>query len=195
MTTEEPRIESDAEPEKPAWQWTKGKIVAVAFAAVLVAAGAVFGLAGSDEEPLSSTAHRTGPAGTAGAEGFGPTTLPGPGDEGEAPAAETEAAPSETISPGLLKGGFSFFVAFAVGFALRMFFRVALLFLGIWAASFFLLASLGWVEIHWNLIGATFEGWSRTIGDQFQSFTAFVNGSLPSAGMGGLGLYTGMRRK
>lgn len=204
------------------WHWTKGKIAACAFAGILLIGGGLLALTRDGAEPLESHAERTAAApgaaapGTGGANssgpggaasGFAPGHVPDgtpgdgtPGDEAPAPEGEVggggDAGGDGTgISPGLLKGGFSFFVAFAVGFALRMFFRVAALFAGIWAASLFLLAHLGWLEVHWDLIGASFEGWSNTIGAQFESFTAFVNGSLPSAGMAGLGLYTGVRRK
>ncbi len=124
-----------------------------------------------------------------------PGDTPGPD---AAPSAATDTAPVDPDSPwtpALLRGGLSFLVGFSLAYAVRTFIKIAVFFLGAWAASLFLLASLGWVEVHWTLIDAAFANWSSTIGAQFENAKTFITGSLPSAGMAGLGLVTGFRRK
>ena len=86
------------------------------------------------------------------------------------------------------------FAAFALAFALRSFLRLALVLAGLWVGSLLLLSSAGWIEVHWETIDAAFTGWTGTLGAQFRSLTAFVTGSLPSAGLGGLGLLAGFRK-
>jgi len=146
-----------------------------------------------------------------GASGFGsglpPVTVPDTPPDPDAtptpdptPSAETksETPPVDADNPwtpALLRGGLSFLVGFSLAYAVRTFMKIAIFFLGVWAASLFLLASLGWIEVHWNLIDAAFASWSSTIGEQFESARTFITGSLPSAGMAGLGLVTGFRRK
>jgi uncharacterized membrane protein (Fun14 family) len=132
----------------------------------------------------------------------GPREEPGETPPGETPPGETETAPVPTgegggieWSPALLRGGVSFFVAFAVAFAFRAFVRIGLIFVGIWAATLFLLARIGWVEVHWDIIDVWFQARVAGLSDEFESFGRFITGSLPSASMAGLGLFTGLRRR
>lgn len=109
-------------------------------------------------------------------------------DLGDKPASDG------TWSPALLRGGLSFFVAFCLAFAFRQFMRIALIFVGVWAASLFLLQHLGWVEVHWDLIEQQFDNMGSKVTEQLKSAKTFITGSLPSAGMAGLGLFTGFRK-
>ena len=49
--------------------------------------------------------------------------------------------------------------------------------------------------MHWDLADVWFNDFSGHLGAQLESLKAFVLGSLPSAGMAGLGLLAGFRRK
>jgi uncharacterized membrane protein (Fun14 family) len=182
------------------YEWCAWKIGLVVFAGLLVVAGGVLALAGSGEEDDSdaepSAIVQPGGGGTPGAEGLFPTDPPDVDPDGTPEMGEDGAASPDSLwSPALLRGGISFFAAFVLALAFRAFLKLALIFAGIWVASLFLLSSAGWLEVHWSAIDASFTGWASAVGDQFESFTRFVTGSLPSAGMAGLGLYAGIRRK
>ena len=56
-------------------------------------------------------------------------------------------------------------------------------------------ANWQWIDVRWDVMDTAFQGMAAGLGDQFQSAQAFITGSLPSAGMASLGLYTGFRRK
>ncbi len=146
----------------------------------------------------------TGGAGeTPGAKGFsgsggviGSPGSPGSPDSPATPATEVppEASATDLLSPALVRGGISFFAAFALAFALRSFLKLFVIFAGVWVASLFFLASMGWIEVHWTIIDDQFVGWTNTLGAQFQSMSSFVTGSLPSAGLAGLGLVAGLKK-
>jgi len=185
------------------YTWKPWKIVSIAVALLLVVAGGLITVAsgGTEETPVASApAGRTPTGGSALVPGAG--ILPGGGPsstpDGEPPA---EAAPEEAaadenpLSPAMLRGGLSFFVGLAVAFALRSFFKIGLFFLGLWLITLLLLAQAGWVEIHWDLMDDSFARMTSRIGEQFESMRTFITGSLPSAGMAGLGLVTGLRRR
>jgi len=199
------------------YEWRPWKMAVVGLASLLVVVGAAIGWLGDDPKGAPSTtniADGGGAGGTdpgasgirsPGAEGFGPSIPPSGGDPETGPGS-TDVAPPETNavtdadgsiewSPALLRGGFSFLVAFAVAYALRTFMRIAIFFLGVWGASMFLLANLGWIDVHWDAIDAAFSGWAGGIGGQFENFGRFVTGSLPVTGLAGLGFYTGIKRK
>jgi uncharacterized membrane protein (Fun14 family) len=203
-----------------AYVWRPWKVLGVAVAGLLVIAGGALALFGGDAAespavatgggdpsstgPLDTTAER-GPGADRLLPGSSPTSrVPSPDEptpEDPWPVSGTEDTPPSTtvdsdgsISPALLRGGISFFAAFAVGFAFRTFVRIALIFVGIWAISLFLLAQAGWLTVHWVEIDGAFKAWASGIGDQFESFGRFVTGSLPSTGLAGLGLYTGLKR-
>ena len=98
-------------------------------------------------------------------------------------------------SPALLKGGFGFFVGFCVGFAMRMFLRMVALVAGINFLVILFAGWLGWVEVRWDVIESQMGPLLTNLGSQFESFQAFVRGSIPTTGLGALGLYTGVRKQ
>ncbi len=162
--------------------WKPWKIAAVAMAALLVVGGGTLALFGggdtAPEKPAGATS--VGDAGTvpgakgfAGSGGVSTTTI----------ETATETVPEDPagdlLSPALVRGGISFFAAFAVAFALRSFLKIFIIFAGIWAASLFFLSSMGWVEVHWSIIDESFVGFTRTLGTQFESISSFITGSLP----------------
>ena len=100
----------------------------------------------------------------------------------------------ENWAPVFLRFGFSFFVGFALGAAVRTVFRLVLLFVGLFAALLFGFSELGFVEVHWDTMGAAFDGFVAKLGDEASSLRGFFTGGLPSAGLAMLGLYAGFRR-
>ena len=53
---------------------------------------------------------------------------------------------------------------------------------------------MGWIEVHWTIIDTQFVGWTQGLGAQFESISSFITGSLPRAGMAGLGLVAGLKK-
>ncbi|MCU0726478.1 MAG: FUN14 domain-containing protein [Planctomycetes bacterium] len=174
------------------YRWRPWKVLLFVLAGVFVAAGGVLALGGKEEAPAAPRAAPVSPVefpGVRSLVGSDPVLNP------SAAAPTTAAAPDDSLSPAFLRGGLSFFVAFAVAFAFRIFVKLAMFFVGLWLASLFLLSSAGYIEIHWQAIDASFTSWAGSVGRQFESFRTFIQGSLPSAGLAGLGLLAGFRRR
>ncbi len=121
---------------------------------------------------------------------------PGEPDDGDGPGSSGDASVlGSGWPPAMVKGGLSFVVAFAIGFALRLFIRLSMIYLGLVCLTLLGLSWLGWVEIHWAVPGDQFETLASGLREQFESFRSFLQGSLPAAGMAGLGLFAGLRKK
>ena len=89
--------------------------------------------------------------------------------------------------------GFSFFVAFAVGYAARKFLKVLLLVCGFVFALLFLGQYSEVLVVNWTKMDAWWNGFQANAGQQFQSMKAFITGSLPAAGLAALGLFAGFK--
>jgi uncharacterized membrane protein (Fun14 family) len=94
-----------------------------------------------------------------------------------------------------VKGGFGLFVGFAIGFAIRAFIKLATVIIGFYLLTLTMLAYAGWVEIHWDIMEGQFNGLISNLGAQFESFKAFLTGSIPSSGLTAAGLAGGLRQK
>ena len=101
----------------------------------------------------------------------------------------------EKWSPAMIRGGFGFFVGFAVGLVLRIFFRVSIVVIGLNLLLLFGLSYMGWLEVHWETIEAQFDQWMLSLEQQFTQFKTFISGSLPTVGLSGAGLFTGFRKR
>lgn len=130
----------------------------------------------------------------------------GSGDDGSTPDPdhptgstdedEVKAEPGAAgWSPFFLKGGFSFFAAFCVGYATRVWLKMMAFFLGTFLIGIFLLSYAGAIDPNW----VKMEGWYDIIVARIESeavdFKTFLTGSLPQAGLAGLGLVAGFKRK
>ena len=153
------------------------------------------GDSGGASSPAADTATTTTqssllPSGT-------PGTFPGSGETdggsgGGAPA--TAAAEEGDWSPFFIKGGFSFFVGFCIGYALRAFFKISAVALGLVFLVVFGLEYAGLLQVDWDSAGELYDAAIAKLGTEFDSAKAFITGSLPSAGLAGLGLYAGFKR-
>ena len=101
----------------------------------------------------------------------------------------------EEWSPAFLKGGLGFFVAVILGFALQAFARLFALFLGLFFLGVLGLSSMGWITIEWQVAQEQFSTLPSVLGQQFSGFESFLQGTLPSVGMAGLGLFAGLKKK
>lgn len=129
------------------------------------------------------------PAGAASLVGGG-----GPGGTTGEPGDAGESAGAGNLSPAFLRLGFGFFVGFAIGYALRSFLKLVLVFVGIQLIALFGLSYVEWVTVNWAAMNAFFDGFVERVQQEAGAFQTFVTGSLPTAGLASLGLYTGFRR-
>lgn len=185
MAEDEPELPHDDEEAAPAALplWKK-VVVGLSILSVLFG----FGLqAMADDAPPSSPPP--GSALTDGGSTILPTTFPRA--EQEEP---TATATASEYSPFFVKGGFSFFVGFCIGYALRAFFKISAVALGVVFLVIFGLQQLGVVDVDWDTAGELYDSALAKLSDEFQSFKGFITGSLPSAALAGLGLYTGFKR-
>lgn len=196
--------ESNTEPAAATgYQFSKWKIGLLSFASVLVVSGLVVRLfAEPTPEP---TTHMVGTAKSGSTEipaddsspvtTFAPTgTGQGvyvPGSRQISPAPES----TDPWSPALLRGGFGFFLGFCVGYAVRMFIRLAAIFIGLNFLAIAIFAYWGWIDVRWDLMESQFSTWTTGLSEEFESFRAFIAGSLPSTVLSGAGLFTGLKRK
>ena len=176
--------------ELPRWK----KVLLTCFAFLLLAGIAlrVYGYSkhdGGKESVTTDQRNLTGPDGAGGA-GFVETGR-APGAEGEGKAAGSGA---ESWSPVLMKGSMSFLVGFAVGYALRTFFKVSAVVLGLVCLAIFGLSYAGLLQIDWATIEGHFDRIVGKFQEQASGFKEFISGSLPSAGLGTAGLLTGFKR-
>jgi len=120
-----------------------------------------------------------------------PPTWPRPNEH---PPASESAPDDGEWSPAMVRGGFGFFVGFAVGLTLRMFFRISMIFVGLNLLALISLSHLGWLEVRWDIMQEQFDHWSARFGEEFSEVKTLVAGSLPTVGLSGLGIFTGFRK-
>lgn len=153
------------------------------------------------ESPMTSpeTGPDTSPGTSPGTTGFLPGVEPGfdvPDLPGEEPAAEDPPADVEDVwSPAIFRLGFSFFVGFAIAYAVRTFVKFSLIALGMFFLMLFGLQYAGFITVEWGIIQERYEESQGWLASQFGSFKDFVTGELPSAGLFATGFVIGFRRK
>ena len=131
-------------------------------------------------------------------------TLPGVGGAGlvdspDRPRAEGEGADGKDSafkewSPALMKGGLSFFLGFCIGYAVRTFFRISAVVIGLVALAIFGLSYAGVLNVDWHQIQDGFDKVVAVVKEQASGFQSFITGSLPAAGLAAMGLFTGFKR-
>lgn len=162
------------------------KLLGVAMLAMLVSV--VWWVAAPDEAPTASVAE-LGRDSTATGPASGLMATPGTNQSSDdAPAARRTA-------PLAFRMGFSFFVGFAVAFALRSVLTVAVTVIGFAFLVAFGLHYAGLIDVSWEAIAGRFETLQAWLWGQVESVRAFAKGVLPSATAATLGLFAGWRRK
>jgi uncharacterized membrane protein (Fun14 family) len=191
--------------ELPRW-----KKLLLATAALFVLVG--FALrAAADEAPGSGTSVARDDAATTapgtrtslvpgGTPGTFPETSPGapPEDPTREPGSDPDASaatdrPSDW-SPFFIKGGFSFFVGFCIGYALRAFFKISAVALGLVFLVLFALQYFELIQVDWAAADTLFDAAVDKVAGELGSVKGFVTGSLPSAALAAGGLYAGFKR-
>jgi uncharacterized membrane protein (Fun14 family) len=87
------------------------------------------------------------------------------------------------------------FIGFAIGFAVRAFLRLAIVIIGFYLLVLSMMAYVGWIEIHWNLMENQFTNLISSLAAQFESFKTFLTGAIPASGLTAAGFAIGLRRK
>ena len=183
------------------YHFTAPKILLIVAALAMIIVG-LYGSSGQDNtknasRTTQSTGQRTlSPSGTSSlvqpfVEAF-PSNTP---STQAATSSTEERTMLEQWSPSLVRGGFTMFLGFAIGYAIRAFLRLATVIVGAYFLVLTLMAWAGWVEIHWEVIEGQFDQMVTSLETQFASFKAFLMGSIPSAGLGAAGLASGLRQK
>lgn len=123
-----------------------------------------------------------------------PEGAPGEPTAGEQPE-QVEEAQADPWSPAIFRMGFGFFVGFAMAYAFRAFAKFAVVSLGVFFLLLFGLQYAGLIEVQWGAMADRYDGVKDWLGAQFEGFTAFITGALPSAGAALAGLGLGFMRK
>jgi uncharacterized membrane protein (Fun14 family) len=181
-----------ARKELPRWK----KVVLTAAGFLVVAGGALqlFALARGDkaeEGGKVASDHKN-----QGGNPLDPAAGAGFLERGDPPArdADGEASTVKDWSPVLLKGGLSFFLGFCIGYAVRTFFRISAVVIGLVGLAIFGLSYAGVLNVDWHMIEQGFDRIVAGVKEQASGFQAFITGSLPSAGLAAMGLFTGFKK-
>jgi uncharacterized membrane protein (Fun14 family) len=115
------------------------------------------------------------------------------GDDG----AESEPDPTgiDLYSPMIFRMGFSFFVGFAIAYALRQFVKISIIAIGILLLALFGLQYAGVIDVNWQAMNEHYDSIMAFLGEQTGTFTAFITGYLPSGASGLAGMTIGFKRK
>lgn len=116
----------------------------------------------------------------------GATTPPG--------AATQPEAGAEPGAKGVFRLGFSFVAGFCIGAFVRSMIKVASIAVGFWLLMTFALSFYGIVTVDWHSIDALWERFWSNVGTEWGSFSQFITGSLPSAGLAVGGLAIGLKK-
>jgi uncharacterized membrane protein (Fun14 family) len=138
-------------------------------------------------EPAPAQAAPTGEL-PPGAQGFAQS-------DPDAEGAAVEQQPESEISPALFRLGFSFFVGFAIAFAVRSFIKVSLAVVGLYLLLTFGLEYAGLLEVRWGAVAEQYDSVAAWLRAETASFRAFITGRVPAAGAAMAGLGLGFTRK
>lgn len=106
----------------------------------------------------------------------------------------TEGTQTEPASKGLFRIGFSFLAGFSIGTFLRAVLKLAVIVLGFWLLTTFLLAYAGLMTVEWDQIDSLWNQFTNSIQSEWGDFQSFMLGSLPAAGLAATGLIIGLKR-
>ena len=92
-----------------------------------------------------------------------------------------------------LKLGFSFMVGLALGFALKMAFKLVLFVVGLLLLGVFALQYVGILDVNWSGLEIHYDGWVDWLGVNAGAFFDFIGGNLTSAASFTTGLVMGLK--
>jgi uncharacterized membrane protein (Fun14 family) len=200
---------SDSKPTGPSLSQSLGldrhpltptKVFALGAAILMMIVGVVITVT-ADRAPASTTESAsedarpdTGLLGHGFAQSRESTTGDGPGST-PTPRTTDSSFDFRDLSPFMVKGGFGLFIGFAIGFAIRAFLRLAIVIVGFYLLMLTMMAYVGLIEVHWNLMDTQFTNLLSFLGRQFESIKTFLTGAIPASSLTALGFVVGLRRK
>ena len=91
--------------------------------------------------------------------------------------------------------GFSFFVGFAIGFAVKTFLKIMFFVVGTILLVLFVLQYNGMIHVNWASFEGSYNALITWISPHLGGLKNFITANLSSAAMAGLGLFWGLRRR
>ena len=91
--------------------------------------------------------------------------------------------------------GFSFFVGFAIGFAVKTFLKIMFFVVGTMLLVLFVLQYNGMIHVNWASFEGSYNALITWISPHLGGLKNFITANLSSAAMAGLGLFWGLRRR
>lgn len=91
--------------------------------------------------------------------------------------------------------GFSFFVGFAIGFAVRTFLKIMFFVVGTLLLVLFVLQYNGMIHVNWDSFEGSYNSLIAWISPHLGGLKNFITANLSSAAMAGTGLFLGLRRR
>lgn len=170
--------------------WVK---VLVGVSVLLMVVGVALPLVMPVPEPAPA-ATRTDETAHGLAQGFAASPSNGNGDA----AADDSAAEPDGLaawSPAIFRMGFSFFVGFAIAFALRSFLKLAVVALGFFFLALFGLQYAGLIEVHWSLMEERYHTLTDGLDEKVKAGSSVMFAYLPSAAAATAGLALGFIRR
>jgi uncharacterized membrane protein (Fun14 family) len=111
-------------------------------------------------------------------------------DRAQTPSVDAAGVFDETF---FLELGFSFMVGLALGFALKIAFKVVMLLAGLILLGVFALQYVGILDVNWYGIEVHYNGWVEWIGANGGAFFDFIGANLTSAAAFMTGLAMGLK--
>ncbi len=186
MAAPPPRDKPPPKRKRP--ELTRWKKILIGVATTFLVIGGCLQAFGSTGEVPQVVTGGTGASPNALVGGAG---QPGPVQAGTA----TTESGTKGWAPFFFKGGFSFLVAFMVGFATRVWLKVAALILGSFCLGVLVLSYKEVLSVDWNTLASWWDSIAQRVASEAEDFKTFVTGSLPQAGMALLGLVAGFKRR
>jgi uncharacterized membrane protein (Fun14 family) len=125
--------------------------------------------------------------------GFLPSGPSSPEPTGEASPRPTDWS-LENWSPAVSRLGLGFFAGFCVAYALRAFFKICIVAIGLIVLAVVGLQYAGVVVVDWTAAQTHYGAVTQWLAGQTATFRQFITGYLPSSGTAALGLFAGFRR-
>ncbi len=126
--------------------------------------------------------------------GTGPGGMENVGDSG--PSGEPRPATGAVAwGPSVFRMGFSFFVGFAIAFALRSFMKLALVALGFFFLALFGLQYAGLLEVKWGAMSERYDELTQNLETRAKGAWTSMSVLLPSAASASAGLLAGFWRR
>jgi uncharacterized membrane protein (Fun14 family) len=99
----------------------------------------------------------------------------------------------ESLSPLLVQLGFGGALGFVIGFALKKLLKIILVLIGLYFASLFYLAHMGFITINYDKFRELYQTLTERLMQEGFTIPAFLTSNLPLAGSFIVGLGTGLK--